>query len=197
MITITRAPPYLTVQDCGRKGSRASGVPPGGAMDSFTLRTANAVSGNHFDAAGLEWALGGGSITFEDDAVFSLGGAKAHATLAGKVAAPCTTIYAKAGDELTIEQITSGRFLYVAIRGGIEVPPRLAASRPTCPAGSAVIRDARSRRATHCRWEAIQATSQRTAFTARRSSCPDTSRESFTSRVGPRPICSTSPGGAF
>jgi len=29
-------------------------------MDSFTLRAANAVSGNHFDAAGLEWALGGG-----------------------------------------------------------------------------------------------------------------------------------------
>ena len=102
-------------------------------MDSFTLRTANAVSGNNFDAAGLEWALGGGSITFEDDAVFSLGGAKAHATLAGKVAAPCTTIYAKAGDELTIEQITSGRFLYVAIRGGIEVPPALGSKSTYLP----------------------------------------------------------------
>jgi antagonist of KipI len=102
-------------------------------MDSFSLRAANAVSGNHFDAAGLEWALGGGSIRFEDDAVFSLGGAKAHTTLGGRVAAPCTTIYAKGGDELTIEQIASGRFLYVAIRGGIEVPPALGSKSTYLP----------------------------------------------------------------
>jgi antagonist of KipI len=122
MITVTRAPPYLTVQDRGRRRSRASGVPPGGAMDSFALPAANAVAGNDLDAAGLEWALGGGAIRFEQDAVFALGGAKAHATLAGKVAAPCTTTYARSGDELTIEQISGGRFLYIAIGGGIDVP---------------------------------------------------------------------------
>ena len=91
-------------------------------MDSFALRAANAVAGNRFDAAGLEWALGGGSIRFEQDAVFSLGGARAQATLAGRAAAPCTTIYASAGEELTIEKIFGGRFVYVAVRGGIEVP---------------------------------------------------------------------------
>jgi antagonist of KipI len=91
-------------------------------MDSFSLRAANGVAGNHLDAAGLEWALGGGSIRFEEDAVFSLGGARAHARLGGKIAAPCTTVYAKAGDELIIEQISGGRFLYVAVRGGIDVP---------------------------------------------------------------------------
>jgi antagonist of KipI len=122
MITITRAPPYLTVQNGGRKGSRASGVPVGGAMDSFALRAANAVAGNRFEAAGLEWALGGGSIRFEEDAVLSLGGARARATLGGIVAAPWTTIYAKSGDELSIEQISGGRFVYVAVRGGIDVP---------------------------------------------------------------------------
>jgi biotin-dependent carboxylase-like uncharacterized protein len=122
MITITRAPPYLTVQDRGRSGSRAAGVPHGGAMDSFALRAANSLAGNHFDAAGLEWALGGGSIRFEDDAVFSLGGANANATIAGRPATPYTTIYAKAGDELNIEQVPRGRFLYFAVRGGIGVP---------------------------------------------------------------------------
>lgn len=125
MITITRAPPYLTVQDWGRKGSRAAGVPQSGAMDSFALRTANALAGNHMDAAGLEWALGGGSIRFENDAAFSLAGAKANATIAGRAATPCTTIYAKSGEELEIERLPSGRFLYLAVRGGIEVPPVL------------------------------------------------------------------------
>jgi biotin-dependent carboxylase-like uncharacterized protein len=122
MITITRAPPYLTVQDGGRKHSRDSGVPRGGAMDSFALRAANAVAGNDVDAAGLEWALGDGSITFEQDAAFAFGGAKANATLGSRVVAPCTTIYARAGDTLTFERISGGRFLYLAIGGGIDVP---------------------------------------------------------------------------
>lgn len=122
MITITRAPPYLTVQDSGRKHSRDSGVPRGGAMDSFALRAANAVAGNDVEAAGLEWALGDGSITFEQDAAFAFMGAKAHATLGGRVVAPCTTVHARAGDTLTFEQISGGRFLYLAINGGIDVP---------------------------------------------------------------------------
>ncbi len=91
-------------------------------MDTFALRAANAVAGNPLDAAGLEWALGGGSIRFEADAVFSLGGARAQASLAGRIAAPCTTIYAKAGDELTVDQFSGGRFFYIAVRGGIDVP---------------------------------------------------------------------------
>jgi biotin-dependent carboxylase-like uncharacterized protein len=99
-------------------------------MDSFALRTANALAGNHLDAAGLEWALGGGSIRFENDAVFSLAGAKANATIAGRAATPCTTIYAKSGEELEIERLPSGRFLYLAVRGGIEVP-RILRSRST------------------------------------------------------------------
>jgi biotin-dependent carboxylase-like uncharacterized protein len=122
MITVTRAPPYLTVQDSGRMRSRASGVPQGGAIDSFALRTANALAGNQLDAAGLEWALGGGSIKFEQDAVFALSGAKAQATLSGRSVPPCTTLYARSGEELTIEQISSGRFLYLSVRGGIDVP---------------------------------------------------------------------------
>ena len=122
MITITRAPPYLTVQDCGRRNSRASGVPQGGAIDPFALRAANALAGNPVDAAGLEWALGGGSMTFEQDTVFALGGAKAHAKLSGRTAAPWTTTYARSGDELTIDQISGGRFVYLAVMGGIDVP---------------------------------------------------------------------------
>ena len=122
MITVNRAPPYLTVQDSGRKNARASGVPQGGAIDSFALGAANALAGNSGDAAGLEWALGDGSIRFERDAIFALAGAKAHAVLSGKVVAPCTTIYAQSGDELVIEQISGGRFLYLAVGGGIDVP---------------------------------------------------------------------------
>jgi antagonist of KipI len=122
MITITRAPPYITVQNGGRRHSRSFGVPRGGAMDLFAIRAVNAIVGNSLDAAALEWALGGGAVRFDRDCLFAIGGASARATLSGTIVAPCTTTFARAGDEFTVEQITSGRFLYLACDGGIDVP---------------------------------------------------------------------------
>ncbi len=130
MITITRAPPYLTVQDGGRHRSRSAGVPRGGAMDSFALSATNAMVGNPLDAAALEWALGGGALRFERDTVFATGGAIARVILSGKAVAPCTTIFARGGDELVVEQFVTGRFLYLACSGGLDVP-MLLGSRST------------------------------------------------------------------
>jgi len=122
VIVITHAPPYLTVQDGGRKHSRSSGVPQSGAMDGFALCATNAMVGNSVAAAAFEWALGGGTLRFESECVFAIGGATARASLSGRSVAPCTTTYARAGNELSVEQITAGRFLYLAFNGGIEVP---------------------------------------------------------------------------
>ena len=122
MIIVTRAPPYLTVQDDGRKRSRAAGVPRGGAMDRFALAAANAIVGNALTAAALEWGLAGGSIRFDSEATIALGGAIVSATLGGVPVAPFTTLRARGGDELVVQQFDSGRFLYVAVHGGIDVP---------------------------------------------------------------------------
>ncbi|MDQ6769804.1 MAG: biotin-dependent carboxyltransferase family protein [Gemmatimonadota bacterium] len=122
MITVGRAPPYLTIQDKGRALSRSSGVPRGGAMDLFALQALNAIVGNPLDSAAFEWALGGGSVTFQHDCFFAFGGARARATLAGRMVPPFTTLRARAHDELTVEQLTAGRFLYIALSGGIDVP---------------------------------------------------------------------------
>jgi len=88
VITVVKAPAYLTVQDCGRTHGRAAGVPPGGAMDVFAISAANAMVGNDAGAAGLEWALGGGSIRFERDCAFALAGARVGASLDGKMSPP-------------------------------------------------------------------------------------------------------------
>ena len=74
------------------------------------------------NAAGLEWALGGGAIKFDQDSVVAIGGANARAALSGRAVAPFTTTQVRSGDELVIEQISSGRFLYLALNGGIDVP---------------------------------------------------------------------------
>ena len=105
--------------------TRSSGVPRGGAMDVFALQALNAIVGNALDSAALEWALGGGALRFQRECVFAIGGAHARATLAGQSVPSFTTCRARAGDELTVEQLIAGRFLYIAFSGSIDVPPIL------------------------------------------------------------------------
>jgi antagonist of KipI len=102
--------------------SRSSGVPRGGAMDLFALQALNSIVGNALDAAALEWALGGGTLQFQRDCVFAIGGAHARATLARQTIPSFTTCRARAGDELTVDQLDGGRFLYIAFSGAIDVP---------------------------------------------------------------------------
>jgi len=99
-------------------------------MDAFALQALNAIVGNSPDSAALEWALGGGTVQFQGDCVFAIGGARARATHAGRSIPPFTTCHARAGDDLTIEQLIAGRFLYIAFSGGIDVP-QLLGSRST------------------------------------------------------------------
>jgi biotin-dependent carboxylase-like uncharacterized protein len=94
-------------------------------MDFFALAATNAIAGNPLDAAVLEWALGGGTLRLDRDCVFAMVGASARTTLSGRIVAPCTTTYARSGEELTVEQIQRGRFLYLAFDGGISVPTLL------------------------------------------------------------------------
>lgn len=120
MIEIVTAPPFLTVQDRGRFGFRASGVPVSGAMDVDALDAANRAVGNDPDAAALEWALGGGVIRFLDAHAVALAGAEVEARLDD------------AG--LTVQRIVAGRFLYIAVAGGIDVPLVLGSRSTYLPA---------------------------------------------------------------
>jgi antagonist of KipI len=134
MITVTKAPPYLTLQDRGRRASRSAGVPEGGAMDSFALAAAKLLVGNRPNSAVLEWALGGGSLRFERACAFALAGAQADVTLGGAPALPLTTIHAREGEELAVGRITAGRFLYLAFSGGIDAPIVLGSRSTYLPA---------------------------------------------------------------
>jgi biotin-dependent carboxylase-like uncharacterized protein len=92
-------------------------------MDLLTLRTLNALLGNDQSAAGIEWALTGGEITFLDRTAFAVGGAAANAKVNESSIEGFRTYLASTGDKLTIEAITERRFLYIAFGGGIGTPP--------------------------------------------------------------------------
>ncbi len=122
MILVGKAPAYATVQDLGRSGFLANGVPRAGAMDAAALRTLNVMLGNDDGAAGLEWALTGGQLNFAEKVTFAFGGANAEITLGIMPLEPYRAYHATPDDLLKIASITAGRFLYIAFAGGLDVP---------------------------------------------------------------------------
>lgn len=122
MITVTHAPAYLVVQDGGRDGYRAQGVPPGGALDRLSLDAGNTLVGNKRSAAALEWSLTGGSLRFEDRTTFVLTGAESVATLRGMAVQRNQITSADRDDVLEVERLLHGRLLYLCLAGGIDVP---------------------------------------------------------------------------
>ncbi len=120
LIRIIKAPAYATVQDAGRRGFLSSGVPRAGAMDQDALTVLNSMLGNESGAAGIEWALTGGQLEFDGNATFAIGGADAVVNLSGTRVEPYRAYHASAGQTLTTESLTAGRFLYVCFAGGVD-----------------------------------------------------------------------------
>lgn len=94
-------------------------------MDRDGLIAANLLAGNPAGAAGLEWALGSGVVRFETAMPFALGGARVAATVNGRPAPMHVALRADPGEELRIEPTGTGRFSYLAVGGGVDVPVTL------------------------------------------------------------------------
>jgi len=107
---------FTTIQDLGRPGHRASGVPLSGAADVASLRVANRLVGNRDDAATLELTLLGPDLRFEEDAVIALTGAVFPGL------PPHAAVTVRAGDTLSLGHATAGCRGYLAVAGGIDVP---------------------------------------------------------------------------
>lgn len=120
MIRVVKAPAYATIQDLGRRGFLASGVPRAGAMDSAALASLNSLLGNNPGAAGIECALTGGQFDFQEAAMFAIGGAETSASLNGNTIESYRAYRTAPGDSLLIEAPASGRFLYLCVAGGVD-----------------------------------------------------------------------------
>lgn len=122
MITVVAASPFATIQDLGRYGYRDAGVPVSGVADVDTARALNALLGNDANAAMIEWAVAGGTLRFDSDTTIAIGGADAICLVDGQGIGSMALMQLSGGAELRVERIVRGRFLYIAVRGGIDVP---------------------------------------------------------------------------
>ena len=115
-ITVIRSGMLTTVQDLGRPGHRAAGVPLGGPMDPFALRVANLLVGNPENAAGLECTLLGPELRFSADTIIALGGAEFDGLAAWQPKG------VRAGERIKLGAARKGCRGYLAVAGGIDVP---------------------------------------------------------------------------
>lgn len=123
------APGLMTsVQDLGRLGAQALGMPVAGATDAIALRLANAVAGNAENTAALEIGYLGPTLVAATDGVRVVLGGKAKLTLqpadGGEVRSvkPWRSLLLKRGDKLSIGAVEEGGIAYLAVAGGFAIP---------------------------------------------------------------------------
>jgi biotin-dependent carboxylase-like uncharacterized protein len=138
-----------TVQDLGRPGFGHLGVPRSGAADAASLRLANRLVGNPEGAAGLELTLGRAAFRFPAGATVAVTGAPAPVALktepdpaksepdpadsapdapddgATRELPHGTAFEVPPGGEVAVGAPRAGLRCYLAVRGGVDVPPVL------------------------------------------------------------------------
>jgi biotin-dependent carboxylase-like uncharacterized protein len=110
-----------TVQDSGRNGQYAIGMPPSGAMDAYSYAVANLLVGNVDGAALLEATYIGPTVEFTDSRLVAVTGADVPIKLNGEPVPGWQTLSVQAGDVLSFEMIRGGARFYLAVSGGIAV----------------------------------------------------------------------------
>ena len=116
---VHRAGLLTTVQDLGRNGHRASGIPLSGAMDPFALRLANLLVGNPEDAAALEFTLLGPELEFSAATTVAVGGGDFGGLPLWQ------PLQIAAGARIKFGAARKGCRGYLAVAGGLKIEPVL------------------------------------------------------------------------
>jgi biotin-dependent carboxylase-like uncharacterized protein len=118
-VTVLETGPLTTVQDEGRLGQGAIGIGRSGACDRTSYRLANRLLGNDAGAAALEVTFGGLVLRADSDVTVVSTGAPCGGAPHN---APATL---RSGSLLRLAVPATGLRTYVAVRGGLDVPPVL------------------------------------------------------------------------
>ena len=135
MIKVIESGIASTIQDNGRYGYKAFGVPQSGAVDGYAHECANILAGNTLDAASLEIIGGGTQLQFCCETFAAIGGADMQCTLNGNPVAAWSSFPVAAGDTLQFGYTVNGRCSYVAIIDGIQTTSTLDSRATYCRAG--------------------------------------------------------------
>ena len=114
-----------TVQDLGRPGYQRVGIPPSGPLDRGAFVLANRLVGNPDGAAGLELTLRGPRLEVRRECVVAVTGADMGVAVNGAAVATWTAVRLRPGDVVGFRMVTAGCRAYLAVAGGLALPPAL------------------------------------------------------------------------
>ncbi|MDR3634212.1 MAG: biotin-dependent carboxyltransferase family protein [Isosphaeraceae bacterium] len=128
-LTVVHPGTFSTLQDLGRVGYRAWGVPVGGAFDTASALLANALVGNSADCAVVELTLLGGTYEARQPLALALAGAPMQAEIViaevvRSLDVPCSFTL-RSGERLVLGSAAQGVRTYLAVKGGWQTPPLL------------------------------------------------------------------------
>lgn len=116
-----------TVQDLGRVGYQALGVPVAGALDPVALRLANALVGNPENTAGLEILMQGPTFEVEADGVrVALAGTDSPLEILGdepRRVPPWRSVTLTRGQKFRVGVLQGAAAAILAVAGGFAIEP--------------------------------------------------------------------------
>ncbi len=122
-IEVARAGLLTTVQDLGRWGHQAAGVPVAGPMDTYAHRLANALLDNDAGAATLEVTLIGPELDVDRPVCAAVAGAAFELSVNGTSVPMHQPFDIPRGGRLRFGARLAGARAYVAFGGGVLTPP--------------------------------------------------------------------------
>ncbi len=127
-LTILKAGPYTSLQDKGRTGYQALGVPEGGAVDPDARITANWLVNQPPETAGFEVFMGGFSFQTDTALAIALSGSLSdqliitsqtgdtHTEPAGQ------TIWLQAGDQVLVPPLRGSNLAFISLSAKFDLP---------------------------------------------------------------------------
>ena len=122
MLEIITGGALSTVQDAGRFGVMKNGFTQSGAMDSHSMKLANALLKNDLNAPVIEMTMKGLTAWFDDETYFCLSGGNFSAKLNENKIERNTVYKAKKNDIISVGAATEGFRCCLAVGGGFKVP---------------------------------------------------------------------------
>ncbi|MEJ5308481.1 MAG: biotin-dependent carboxyltransferase family protein [Anaerolineae bacterium] len=124
-----------TVQDAGRRGWARYGVPPSGPLDEAAFAAANELVGNPSDAAALEITFTGPTLRVGRECLIAVCGADFVLWVGALPVPTWHALYVRAGQIVTFGTRRNGARAYLAVSGGIALPPFLGSQATYLPGG--------------------------------------------------------------
>ena len=133
MLEIITPSVLTTIQDAGRRGWQAFGVPLSGPMDAFAWRAANLLVANPPDAAVIEFGYTSAELLALEDCLVAATGPAFALFINERPMRAWTSIYVRKNGHIRLEKLDTANWGYLAAHGGITSALALS-SRSSYPA---------------------------------------------------------------